>query len=37
MQELKKIQEEIITVQTQKQERQAQIELLQERVVEVLA
>jgi hypothetical protein len=37
MQELKKIQAELITAQTQKQERQAQIEPLQERVAEVLA
>jgi hypothetical protein len=31
------MQEELITVQTQKQERQAQLEPLQERVAEVLA
>jgi hypothetical protein len=37
MQELKKMQAELITAQTQKQERQAQIEPLQERVAEVLA
>jgi chromosome segregation ATPase len=36
-QELKKMQAELITAQTQKQERQAQIEPLQERVAEVLA
>jgi hypothetical protein len=37
MQELKKMQAELITAQTQKQERQAQIEPLQEWVAEVLA
>jgi peptidoglycan hydrolase CwlO-like protein len=37
MQEIKKMQAELITVQTQKQERQAQIEPLQEWVAEVLA
>jgi predicted nucleic acid-binding Zn-ribbon protein len=37
MQEMKKMQAELITAQTQKQERQAQIEPLQERVAEVLA
>jgi hypothetical protein len=35
--EMKKIQVELITTQTHKQERQAQIEPLQERVAEVLA
>jgi hypothetical protein len=37
MQEMKKMQAELITAQTQKHERQAQIEPLQERVAEVLA
>jgi peptidoglycan hydrolase CwlO-like protein len=34
---MKRLQAELITVQTQKQERQAQMEPLQERVAEVLA
>jgi hypothetical protein len=34
---MKKMQVELITAQTQKQERQAQIEPLQERVAEILA
>jgi hypothetical protein len=37
MQEMKKMQAELITAQTQKQERQAQIEPLQEWVAEILA
>jgi multidrug resistance efflux pump len=37
MQELKKMQAELITAQTQKQEHWAQIEPLQEQVAEVLA
>jgi chromosome segregation ATPase len=37
MQDMKRLQAELITAQTQKQERQAQMEPLQERVAEVLA
>jgi peptidoglycan hydrolase CwlO-like protein len=37
MKEMKKIHVELITVQTQKKERQAQIEPLQEWIAEVLA